>query len=176
MLPLQARGLGHLQRKEPLQVWCWRPIHQVGVLSAWLPMWPCLLLQSMRSPLGLVSASLCLYLSFLWVFIDKYLFHHLAAKMRRNIPPLLITEFPTRLLYQLPSASQWVLSFCPKRGAGEQSALSCGDTTLSSLWFVPLGVGTFIYQLVTLTGILLLTAGSRRLLVSLLNFLYMFFF
>ena len=82
----------------------------------------------------------------------------------------------THLLHQLPSASLWVLSLCLKRGAGEQSSLSYGDTTLSSLWFVPLGVGTFIYQLVALTGILLLTAGSRRLLVSLLNFLYMFFF
>ena len=53
---------------------------------------------SLRSPLGLVSAPLCVYLSFPWVFIDKYLFHHLAAKRTRNIPPLLIPEFPTQMV------------------------------------------------------------------------------
>lgn len=40
----------------------------------------------------------------------------------------------------------------------------------------PLHAEPSIYQLVLLTGILLVMAGSRRLLVSLLNFLYMFFF
>lgn len=58
----------------------------------------------------------------------------------------------------------------------EQSSLSQRDTKLSSLWFVLIHVETLIYQLSLLTGRLLVTAGSRRLLVSLLNFLYMFFF
>ena len=177
MLPLQERGLGHMQRKEPLQVWCWRPIYQVGVLSAWLPVWPCLLLQSLCGHLWALFqphfastypsfGSLLISISFI-IWLPKW---------EETFPPLLITEFPTRSLHQWPSASQWALSFCLKRGAGEQSALSWGDTALSSLWSVPLGAGTFIYQPVTLTCILLLTAGSRRLLVSLLNFLYMFFF
>lgn len=82
----------------------------------------------------------------------------------------------THLVEQRLSASLWLRSLCLQGRLGDQGSLSQRDTKLFSSWCVPLCAETFRYQLVLLTGILLVTAGSRRLLVSLLNFLYVCFF
>lgn len=115
-LPLRQEDLGICREEEPLQVWCWSrlPGRCPVFLTSSVALSPPSRL-SVRSPLGLFQPPLCLYLSFPWDFIDKYLFHHLAAKMKRNIPPLLIPNSRlrwsnTHLLHQLPSASLWVLS------------------------------------------------------------------